>query len=301
MKPGFEDFGKDLFEPTKAIDTDLDDEIYADQLHSLLQRISPELEKSSNMKTFVDGTKNAKKTDEETIWDRIHGTFVEDNKPNTQKRNRQQLLKKLPHAPRGGVFEGVFQGPKVFRQSVMTQVIRKPDGTTETRRTVRDAEGNENTTVTKRTNDGKVETFTFPGNGSGKVVQKPLMAPDQIPSLFSSDRNVFVTKDGYAIPKLWWLLAEGDEFFDFCLNLIIKYFHHISWNTFKCRIRALITNSNLILIVNDKRRRNGINFGFLLKFLFVEFYCPLKVKRTTKTKPNSLSELEVLPLEIISP
>lgn len=204
MKPGFEELRKDLLQQNKAIDTDLDDEIYADQLHSLLQRISPELEKASNMKTYVEGNKSAKRTDEETIWDRIHGTFVEqDSKPKPPKRN-QQLLKKLPH-PRGGVFEGAFQGPKVFRQSVMTQVIRKPDGSTETRRTVRDAEGNENTTVTKRMNDGNVETFTYAGplpNGN-VAVQKPLIEPDRISSLLSCDRNVFVTKDGYAIPKLW--------------------------------------------------------------------------------------------------
>lgn len=200
LKPGFEDLRKDLMEKSKAIDTDLDDEIYADQLHSLLQRISPELEKSSNIKPYVDGNKTVKKTDEETIWDRIHGTFVADNKPN-QPRNNQQVLKKLPHA-RGGVFEGAFQGPKVFRQSVMTQVIRKPDGSTETRRTVRDADGNENTTLTKRTNDGKVETFTF--TDSGKTVPKPsVIEKDSIALALACDRNVFVTKEGYAIPKLW--------------------------------------------------------------------------------------------------
>lgn len=203
LKPGFEDLQKNLLERNKAIDTDLDDEIYADQLHSLLQRISPELEKStssfSNKKTYMEGIKNTKKTDEETIWDRIHGTSTNENKPNPPKRN-QQLLKKLPH-PRGGVFEGAFQGPKVFRQSVMTQVIRKPDGSSETRRTVRDAEGNENTTVTKRTNDGKVETFTYPGNG--QMVKKPLIEENHVSSLLPCDRNVFVTKDGYAIPKLW--------------------------------------------------------------------------------------------------
>lgn len=200
MKPGFEDLRKDLLEQNKAIDTDLDDEIYADQLHSLLQRISPELEQASNMKPYADATKTAKKTDEETIWDRIHGTFVEETKPVTPRRNNQQLLKKLPH-PRGGVFEGAFQGPKVFRQSVMTQVIRKPDGSTETRRTVRDADGTENTTVTKRTTDGKVETITQPGNG--KMVRQPIVEPGHISSLLRCDRNVFVTKDGYAIPKLW--------------------------------------------------------------------------------------------------
>lgn len=203
LKPGFEDLHNDLFEENKAIDTDLDDEIYADQLHSLLQRISPELEKTSlpfsTTKTYVEGNKNTKKTDEETIWDRIHGTFVEETKPNPPKRN-QQLLKKLPH-PRGGVFEGAFQGPKVFRQSVMTQVIRKPDGSSETRRTVRDADGNENTTITKRANDGKVETFTYPGNGP--MVQKPLIEENSLSSLLPCDRNVFVTKEGYAIPKLW--------------------------------------------------------------------------------------------------
>lgn len=201
MKPGFEDPRKDLLEKSKAIDTDLDDEIYADQLHSLLQRISPELEKSSNMKTYVEGNKSVKKTDEETIWDRIHGTFVDNAKPNPPRRN--QLMKKLPHS-RGGVFEGAFQGPKVFRQSVVTQVVRRPDGSTETRRTVRDAEGNENTTVIKRTNDGEVETFSYPGNGT--VVQKPMVERDNIPSTLlvcNGDRNVFVTKDGYAIPKLW--------------------------------------------------------------------------------------------------
>lgn len=202
LKPGFEDMRKDLLEKNKAIDTDLDDEIYADQLHSLLQRISPELEKSSNIKPYVEANKRVKKTDEETIWDRIHGTFVDDAKSNPPKRNQQQLMKKLPH-PRGGVFEGAFQGPKVFRQSVMTQVVRKPDGSTETRRTVRDAEGNENTTVTKRTNDGKVETFSYPGNGS--IVAKPSVQQDNTSVLLigNGDRNVFVTKDGYTIPKLW--------------------------------------------------------------------------------------------------
>lgn len=195
LKPGFEDMRKNILEKSNAIDTDLDDEIYADQLHSLLQRISPEMEKPSAMKTFVEAKK--KKTDEETIWDRIHGTF-DDTKPNTPKRN--QIVKKLPH-PRGGVFEGAFQGPKVFRQSVMTQVIRKPDGTTVTVRTVRDAEGN--TTVTKRTNDGQVETFSYNGDNGKTVVQTPSMEKDSISSLLACDRNVFVTKEGYAIPKLW--------------------------------------------------------------------------------------------------
>lgn len=152
------------------------------------------------MKTYVEGNKVVKRTDEETIWDRIHGTFVDAKKPNPPKRN-QQLLKKLPH-PRGGVFEGAFQGPKVFRQSVMTQVIRKPDGSSETRRTVRDADGNENTTVVTRTGDGKVETSNYPGDG--QKVKKPLVEENNgFSSLLSCDRNTFVTKEGYAIPKLW--------------------------------------------------------------------------------------------------
>jgi len=195
LKPGF-----DLYKENMPVDTDLDDEIYADQLHTLLQRLSPELEEaSSNMKTHVETNKNVKKTDEETIWDRIHGTIVDKNKPNPPKRN-QQLFKKLPH-PRGGVFEGAFQGPKVFRQSVMTQVIRKPDGSSETRRTVRDADGNENTTITKRTNEGKVETFTFSGNG--QQVERPMVDGNHVSALLPCDRNVFVTKEGYTIPKLW--------------------------------------------------------------------------------------------------
>ncbi|KAJ6647633.1 hypothetical protein Bhyg_02856 [Pseudolycoriella hygida] len=180
FKPSFEDLRKHFSELNEASDTDLDDEIYADQLHSLLQRISPELERASNMRTSAHGNKNARKTDEETIWDRIHGTFEEQTRPKPPQR-KLQLFNKLPH--RGGVFEGAFQGPRSLHQSVMTQVIRKPDGSMETYRTVRDAEGNKNMTVTKRSSDGKVETFNYPGS--------------------VADRNVFVTNDGYVIPKLW--------------------------------------------------------------------------------------------------
>lgn len=172
----------------------MDDEIYADQLHTLLQRISPELEMSSNMKAYVEPNKNKKQSDEEIIWDRIHGTFVDENKPKPPTRN-QQLLKKLP-LPRGGVFE-----PHVFRQSVVTRAVQQPDGSFVIHRTVRDAQGNEKTTVTKRLGDGRVETFNYSGNGQKD--QQSLVEENNVSSLLSRHRNIFVTKEGYAIPKLW--------------------------------------------------------------------------------------------------
>lgn len=218
MKPGFEDiFNQDGLNQASSVDTDLDGEIYADQLHSLLQRISPEIESLIPKKftpmlkkqcTQTEAQRNIKRTDEEIIWDRIHGTDLLADEIVLPNR-RQQGLKKIP--PRGGIFEGAFQGPKIFRQSIMTQTIRKPNGTYETRRVVRDADGTTNTTITRSTTDGKTETITSSSNDN-IMGKERLMMPDEpdaaggnnnyISSI--NDRNIYVTKAGYAMPMNIW-------------------------------------------------------------------------------------------------
>lgn len=258
LKPGFEDLfaaaaaGDDKTgpgnatsaAPTVALDSDLDDEIYADQLHSLLQRISPNLDaflqqqqrpsvsavpsiKSSLVPqrgarfalTTGGGTGagGAPLTDEQQVLNLLHGTASVGNGAGgggSAVRGKKSLL---PPA-HGGIFEGVFQGPKVFRQSVMTQTVRRPDGTVETRRVVRDADGNTNTTVTKTSADGvrSSETTSNCRSGGGCFEAKP--PPGGLPAngtvaaaaaaaasvATAADRNVYVTKEGYAMPMNIW-------------------------------------------------------------------------------------------------
>lgn len=210
MKPGFEDFLKR--EQNQSLDTDLDGEIYADQLHSLLQRISPEVEslipkfspiKAGNLRP---ANELVKRTDEETIWDRIHGTFAA-NVPTSgppQSKGKRSVPPQIP-AARTGIFEGAFQGPKIFRQSIMTQTVRKPDGSYETRRIVRDGDGTVNTTVTKTGADGKSETFSTTENDKKCITASGGKSnTTSVGGMLYSDRNIYVTKDGYAMPKNIW-------------------------------------------------------------------------------------------------
>lgn len=207
MKPGFENFFRQekaaAAATTTTLDSDLDGEIYADQLHSLLQRVSPEMEalmttarlpqKDKRLASAADASQ--KRTDEETIWDRIHGTSTAANNP-------KAIVKKL-QPPRGGIFEGAFQGPKVFRQSVMTQMVRKPDGSYESRRTVVDADGHANTTITRTTADGRTETIM---NSGGGAVGGGGCDDEGGPPMRGvvEHRNIYVTKEGYAMPKNIW-------------------------------------------------------------------------------------------------
>lgn len=137
-----------------------------------------------------------KRTEEEIIMDRIHGTQLKEDEPPIRRRP----ITKNPH---NGVFEGTFQGPKIFGQSIISQSIRKPDGTLETRRIVRDSEGNTKTTVT-RTVNGKTETTTSIENGGSL---KKIIEPRGFETGFNIlnlDRNMFVTRAGYTLPKNLW-------------------------------------------------------------------------------------------------
>lgn len=207
LKPGFEDgILKNFNEKRPSLDIDLDGEIYADQLHTLLQRISPELNKTikefEEKKSFVNEPAPRKLTDEEKIWNAIHGNTTEDA-PVAKPNIRYKPPINIPH---GGVFEGAFQGPKLFRQSIMIQTIRKPDGTYEIRRTITDNDGITKTTVT-RSDNGKTETITH-DNGVKKqdnAAAAAVAATDGgVKSIVDLGRNLFVSKDGYALPRNLW-------------------------------------------------------------------------------------------------
>ncbi|XP_035914858.1 uncharacterized protein LOC118513341 [Anopheles stephensi] len=230
LKPGFEE--ADVGKHAKRQDTDLDGEIYADQLHSLLQRISPDLkELMPKKRTDRKDTANAsaerrpKRTDDEKVMDLIHGITDQKQSPagisKPFKRNGGGLQQRFPE---GGLFEGAFQGPRMFGQSIISQTIRRPDGSYETRRTVRDSHGNTQTTVTLSTKDGRQETVTTYDETGGK--QKRLASgedmfgmrkgggggsgqmegDDTLPTgaLLALDGKFGLTGNGYVLPKNLW-------------------------------------------------------------------------------------------------
>lgn len=216
MKPGFENaIDKEHKQKKKQLDTDLDGEIYADQLHSLLQRITPEAHTMIALDAFKKGRRTEKVnviappvaaarklTDEEKIWNQIHNNADEEN--NNKAPIRRNFTQRIPH--NNGAFEGVVGGPKTFRQGFTFEMIRKP-GLSETRRTVVDEDGNTKTIV-RRTVDGKTETITtYNGEADGSMVKKPMIAAALPPVgnvTLECGRNLFVTKDGYVLPKNLW-------------------------------------------------------------------------------------------------
>lgn len=222
MKPGFEKNFAEAFEKKKpSMDTDLDGEIYADQLHTLLQRITPELNNMIPADIFERNIKTPteskvviprKLTDEEKIWNQIHGNVVEDTAPPKRVTISRKPHQQIPH--HGGAFEGIVGGPKTFRQGYSFQIIRKP-GCNETRRTVTDKDGNTKTII-RRTVDGKTETTTTyngvdvndkaiietdlkANNGIGKMIE-----PQRKNGILDCGSNLYVTKDGFVLPKNLW-------------------------------------------------------------------------------------------------
>lgn len=221
MKPGFEDAVSKEAKAKKSIDTDLDGEIYADQLHSLLQRVTPELNqmiaidslnksRRANTEKAQETVKETRKlTDEEKVWNKIIN-IPDGDEPKSSPR--QQIARQIPH--HGGAFEGLVDGPKTFRQGYTFQMIRKPGGICETRKTVIDADGNTKTVV-KRTVDGKTETTTVVNGLNANRLEAP--KGDVGPSArnkmgVSCGRELNVTKDGYILPKnLWWLEVSASS------------------------------------------------------------------------------------------
>lgn len=219
LKPGFEDEIKKELQKEKRLDTDLDGEIYPDQLHSLLQRISPELKELLPRKKHSEVSSipqpKLKLTDEQKIMDWIHGYKESEPLPPAP---RARPSRKMPSQRyHGGIFEGTFQGPRMFGQSIISQTIRKPDGSYETRKTVRDSEGHTQTTITRSTKDGQKETITTYGDEGGSTA-KPFFEktlPQQggerdesvagaLLDLDQGCRKHLFSKNGYVLPKNLW-------------------------------------------------------------------------------------------------
>nr|XP_016945551.1 uncharacterized protein LOC108021371 [Drosophila suzukii] len=239
LKPGFESKILKKFEQQKdlSLDTDLDGEIYADQLHSLIQRLNPE-EKielgdqeighilPSNQHGYRKGYQRAKLTDEEIIMGRIHGTIADGENqsdarpPRPPMNNKPDIMTPMtPMLPRsgmspfGGVFDGNYQGPKLFSQSVMTKTVRKPDGTYETTKVTQDSSGHKTTTITRMIDGRKETTVTHDGGdpslGMGgkqqlQQRQQQLQLQQKEMAVARGERNIFVTKEGYAMPRNLW-------------------------------------------------------------------------------------------------
>jgi hypothetical protein len=220
LKPGFENEIMQELRKQKAIDTDLDDEwvedceasekvsnylafifrIYADQLHSLLQRMSPDL-KAMLPSKMED--KNRVLTDDEKIMDRLIGRKPDESVAETKPK--RSLAK--PNQTPSGVFGGSFQGPKMFGQSVVSHTVRRPDGTYETRKTVRDSDGNAKTTVIRSTADGRVEKITSDGDTGSKLVDEVrrfAVDSNDKPIVDFDSRYYALHKGGYTLPKNIW-------------------------------------------------------------------------------------------------
>ncbi|KAH8341510.1 hypothetical protein KR059_008801 [Drosophila kikkawai] len=230
LKPGFESKILKQFEQQKdmSLDTDLDGEIYADQLHSLIQRLNPEEKVEpgdlgttnilpSNQSVLRKSCQRAKLTDEEIIMGRIHGTIAPNGENKSCARpsrppmnNKPDIMTPMtPMLPRsgmtpfGGVFDGNYQGPKMFSQSVMSKTVRKPDGSYETTKVTQDSSGHKTTTVT-RVIDGRKETIVTHDGGNSPGEAQRSQQREEVALQRDGDRNIFVTKEGYAMPRNLW-------------------------------------------------------------------------------------------------
>lgn len=221
LKPGFEKF--DNYGDVKpSVDVDLDGEIYADQLHSLLQRISPALESIKAKQAAKKEEPKRKLTDEEKFMDQIHGIDEDEKRAaavqpfKKHEFANQPPNMRIPHY--GGAFEGVIDGPKTRRQTFSYQMIRKPDGTYTTS-TVVDPDGNTKTVI-KRTIDGETKTQTLingveqnddknavVGSIAGPLTAAAAAAATQAKQndwIIDCGRHFYVNEAGYALPKNLW-------------------------------------------------------------------------------------------------
>lgn len=174
-------------------DQDLDGQIYAEQLDTLLKRISPGLAPKGLTPTTTE--KKVKLVDEDKILDIIHGTFREVVVP---VKPRKHPLKKTPASPHhfGGLppFDLPSTSGRTWGKTVIS--IRKGDGSYEERKMERTPDGNTKTTITKTNSDGtSSSTQTFTGDGSKAI-------GPQAPTVEYAERH-FMMHDGYKIPNLW--------------------------------------------------------------------------------------------------
>lgn len=177
-------------------DKDLDGQLYAEQLDTLLKRISPNL-----MPKTVAPPQKKKLLDEEKIMDIIHGTYREEVVP-VKPRKRQ--VQKVPASAAPHHFGGLppFDFPssspagRTWAKTVVS--IRKADGSSETRKMERAADGQTTTTITKTNADGISSTSVITGDEK----KNPAISTHVPPSGNHEERNLTMF-DGYKIPCLW--------------------------------------------------------------------------------------------------
>lgn len=135
--------------------------------------------------------------------DRIHGTHHEPQ-PLVKARPRRRVIASPHHIP-NGVFDG--NGPRIFGQSIISQSVRRPDGSIETRRTVRDADGMTKTTITRTENGKTVQQITTYGgdtNAATSVAESKRSAAAAEEFIVELDKNLTMSSDGYSVPRNLW-------------------------------------------------------------------------------------------------
>lgn len=188
-------------------DQDLDGKIYADQLDTLLRRISPDHAAKNEQKTIALSKKKFKQPDEDKIMDMIHGTYREEVIPPRPRRSKIQKLPVHPHHF-GGIPPYDFppaQSPnpnsaasRSWGKTVIS--IRNADGTYETRKVERSTDGQTKTTIFRKNADGTSSTETYNSNAINST-QKLSTLPDLMSDEYA-ERNL-VLKNGYKIPCLF--------------------------------------------------------------------------------------------------
>lgn len=180
-------------------------------MYSLIQRLNPEEGHENILRSNQRGLRKTaprlKLSDEEIIMGRIHGTLNADGEmkpavllPSRPPPNGKPNIM-TPMTPFGGVFDGTYQGPKMFSQSVMTKTVRKPDGSYETTKVTQDSSGQKTTTVTRVVDGRKETTVKQEGTAAGNAGSMVAAGGDRKAYL---SRNIFVTKEGYAMPRNLW-------------------------------------------------------------------------------------------------
>lgn len=190
------------FEFKERRDTDLDDKVYADQLDSLLKRFSPDLMLKDEQKMVVQQP-TRKLTDEEIVMDKIHGTHREIEKIYPKRPAKKGQVHKAPMSPHHfGALPPFHEFPpnqgRTWGKTVIS--IRKPDGSSETRRMERTPEGSMKTTITKTDSEGQSSTQTFMGDGQIAGSERKILSSDE-PKNFE-ERNL-INFNGYKIPCLF--------------------------------------------------------------------------------------------------
>lgn len=160
--------------------------------------------------------KRVRLSDEEQIMGRIHGTLSADGgelKPNIMRPARPPASPPsgggkpsimTPMTPFGSVFDGSYSGPKMFSQSVMTKTVRKPDGSYETTKVTQDSSGQKTTTVTRMVNGRQETVVTQDGGAVAAGMGVGVGAGTSAAGVGVANRNIFVTKEGYAMPRNLW-------------------------------------------------------------------------------------------------